>query len=104
MMNWQRLQISLLGLVLFVAPATAKDEPVSLPDTVVGRQAGRLFEVLATGNREKIKEFIQDNFATSFLGAIPLEHHVNANLRFGEKAGNLMPTAITSSSDHSLRL
>ena len=75
-----------------------------MPETPAGQQAGGLLDALASGNRDRIKSYIENNFASVFLSEIPLDEHVNANLRFAEQTGGVVPREIVSSSETRLRL
>jgi CubicO group peptidase (beta-lactamase class C family) len=79
-------------------------EPVKLPDTPVGKQTKRLLDALEGGKREQIRAFIKENFAAAFLEAIPLEGHVDANVRFAAETGGVSPRKILSATGTRLRL
>jgi CubicO group peptidase (beta-lactamase class C family) len=93
----------ILGVLLSTAPAWCA-EPVVLPNTPVGRQTQRLLEVQSAGQRDRIRAFIVENFAAGFLEEIPLDQHVEINVRFATETGGLVPKEILSASDTSLRL
>lgn len=90
---------------LLVSTVTARcDEPLKLPDTPAGKQTRQLLDALASGQRDRIKTFIEENFAPTFLEGIPLEKHVEVNSRFASQTGGLQPREIVSSTATSLRL
>src|SRR5262245_32037370 len=93
-----------IGGALFCTARAWCAEPMKLPNTPVGKRAARLLEVLETGKRDHLKKFIEENFAASFLGEIPLDRHVDANARFAGATGGVTPTRILSASETSLRL
>src|SRR5262249_22619158 len=91
--------------MLFLATAGAWcDEPVALPDTPVAKQTRRLFDALESGKRDTIQAFIAENFAASFLEAIPLDQHVDINAQFASETGGLVPRKVLSASQTRLDL
>ena len=95
---------ALVGLSLACAAGARGDEPVKLPETPAGQRAEGLLDALASGDRDRIKAYIEKNFASGFLSEIPLDEHVKVNLRFAEQTGGVVPRQILSSSETQLRL
>ncbi|MFO0892125.1 MAG: serine hydrolase domain-containing protein [Isosphaeraceae bacterium] len=98
--------LAFAGLALLGTTLARADEPkaVALPDTPAGKQAARLFEAIGSGDREKIKAFIEQNFAAGFLAEFPLAQHVDVNARMASETGGLVPREILTSEPTRLRL
>jgi CubicO group peptidase (beta-lactamase class C family) len=90
---------------LVIVPAAAWcQESVALPDTPVGKQVQRYLEVLASGDKDRLKKFIEENFAASFMKDISLDQHLEVNAGFAGQSGGVAPSKIVSSSPTQLTL
>jgi CubicO group peptidase (beta-lactamase class C family) len=99
------LKMALISTWLLSAPGTARSqESVTLPDTPVAKQVKRYLEVLASGDKDQLKKFIEENFAASFIKDISLDQHLQVNAGFAEQAGGITPRKIVSSSPTQLTL
>ena len=104
-MNRLSLTMTVISTWLLIVPCVAWcQESVTLPDTPVGKQVIRYLEVLASGDKDQLKKFIEENFAESFLKDISLEQHLEVNAGFAEQAGRVTPRTIILSSPTQLTL
>src|SRR6187399_2330039 len=104
-MNRLSLTMALISTWLLLDAGAARcQETVTLPDTPVGKQVKRYLEALASGDKDQLKKFIEENFAASFMKDISLDQHLEVNARFAEQAGGISPRKIVSSSPTQLIL
>src|SRR5688572_16108103 len=104
-MNRLSLTTAMINTWLLIVPGAAWcQESVTLPDTPVAKQVKRYLEVLASGDKDQLKKFIEENFAESFLKDISLDQHLQVNAGFAEQAGGVTPRKIVVSSPTQLTL
>jgi CubicO group peptidase (beta-lactamase class C family) len=91
------LSQAIAGLLTLGTARAWCGEPAALPDTPAGQQMRRLLEALGTGQPDRIRAFIEANFAAGFLKDIPLDRHVDVNTQVARETGGLVPRQVTSS-------
>ncbi|HVJ80026.1 MAG TPA: serine hydrolase domain-containing protein [Planctomycetia bacterium] len=99
------LTMALIGAWALFAPGAARgQESMTLPDTPAGKQVKRYLEVLASGDKNQLKKFIEENFAASFMRDISVDQHLEVNAGFAEQAGGVTPRKVVSSSPTQITL
>jgi CubicO group peptidase (beta-lactamase class C family) len=71
-----KISLSLVFSFLLMGTVSLLAETAKLPDTPAGKRAQEVINLLNSGTREKVKEFITNNFNQEFIKAAPMFYHL----------------------------
>jgi len=87
-----------------IVPELLYSFQVKLPDTPAGKRATQLFDVVNSGNRERMRSFLETSFGEKFLKAFPMEEHIQMFSDIYEGSRGFEIHEITKSSEYELNI